>query len=145
MPLISMTRLRVRSFRYLLSFFWQTLKVARQAEQSPKFLGGRILREARNAFWTVTAWEDEAAMLSFRQKGAHRIVMPKLLNWCDEAAYCHWKQNTADLPDWAEAHRRLVQAGKLSKVYLPSPAHVANLFAKPKPGRFERTLKRVRN
>jgi hypothetical protein len=143
MPFISVTRLRVRSLRYLLPFFWQTLKVAREAEHSPKFLGGRILREARNAFWTVTAWEDEAAMLSFRQKAAHRVVMPKLLNWCDEAAYCHWKQDTPDLPDWTEAHRRLLQEGKLSKVYHPSPAHVANDFAEPKPGRIERTLKPV--
>jgi len=141
MPLISVTRLRVRSFPYLLPFFWQTLKVARQAENSPRFLGGRILREARNTFWTLTAWEDQSAMLAFRQEAAHRGVMPKLLNWCDEAAYCHWKQDTPDLPDWGEAHRRLVQEGKLSKVYHPSPAHVDKQFAEPKPGRIERALK----
>jgi hypothetical protein len=55
MPFISVTRLRVRSARYLLSMLWQTLKVARQAEHTSHFLGGRILREAKNAFWTLTA------------------------------------------------------------------------------------------
>lgn len=141
MPFISLTRLRVRSVRYLPSFLWQTLKVARQAERSSHFLGGRILREARNAFWTVTAWEDEAAMRGFRQKGAHGLVMPKLLEWCDEAAYVHWSQDSLELPDWQEAHRHLVQDGKLSKVYHPSPAQLAKQIAEPKPSRSERTLK----
>lgn len=141
MPFISVTRLRVRSLRFLLSFLWQTLKVARQAQHSSHFLGGRILREAKNIFWTVTAWEDEAAMRGFRQTGARGQVMPKLLEWCNEAAYVHWSQDNLELPDWREAHRRLVQDGKLSKVYHPSPAQVAKQIVEPKPGRSERTLK----
>jgi hypothetical protein len=140
MPIISVTRLRVRSLRYLVPFFWQALKVSRQAEHSPQFLGGRVLREARNAFWTVTAWADEAAMRTFRQKSAHAEVMPRLLTWCDEAAYVHWNQDTPELPNWQEAHRRLENEGKLSKVYHPSAAHLAGQFAEPKPGRVERTL-----
>jgi len=141
MALISVTRLRVRSLRYLLPFLWHTYRVTRLAEHSPQFLGGRVLREARNTFWTVTAWADETAMRSFRQKGAHGLVMPKLLTWCDEAAYVHWSQNSQQLPDWQEAHRRLVKEGKLSKVYHPSPAHEAKHFPEPKPGRIERILK----
>lgn len=141
MPFISVTRLRVRSLRYLLPFLWQTFKVARQAKRSPQFLGGRILREAGNTFWTVTAWKDEAAMHGFRQKGAHGLVMPRLLQWCDEAAYVHWSQDGVQLPDWCETHRRLVQEGKLSKVYHPSPAQLAKQIEEPKPGRGERTLK----
>jgi hypothetical protein len=35
----------------------------------------------------------------------------------------------------------LVQDGKLSKVYHPSPAQVAKQIAEPKPTRSERTLK----
>jgi hypothetical protein len=117
MPFISVTRLRVRSLRFLLSFLWQTLKIARQAQHSSHFLGGRVLREAGNTFWTVTAWEGEAAMRGFRQSGAHGPARPKLLEWCDEAAYVHWSQDSLELPDWREAHRRLVRDGKLSKVY----------------------------
>jgi len=144
MPFISVTRLRVRSLRYLLSFLWQTFKVARQAQHSSHFLGGRILREPGNIFWTVTAWEEEPAMRGFRQHGAHGVVMPKLLEWCDEAAYVHWSQDSLELPDWREAHQRLVQEGKLSKVYHPSPAQLAKEIAEPKPGRGERTLKPAR-
>lgn len=141
MTFISVTRLRVRSLRYMLSFLWQTLKVARQAQHSHHFLGGRILREARNTFWTVTSWEDEEAMRAFRQDGAHGRVMRRLLVWCDEASYVHWSQESLELPDWREAHRRLLQDGKLSKVHHPSPAHEAKQILEPKPSRTERTLK----
>ena len=141
MNFVSVTRLRVRSIRYLLPFIWHTFKVARQAERTPQFLGGRILREARNTFWTVTCWEDEPAMRGFRHRGSHDFVMPKLLQWCDEAAYVHWNQGGMELPDWQEAHRRLVQEGKLSKVYHPSAAHLEFQIVEPKPGRGERTLK----
>ena len=71
MPFISVTRLKVRSLRYLPSFLWQTLKVASQARHSPGFLGGRILREANNVFWTVTAWEDEEAIRSALRNRLH--------------------------------------------------------------------------
>jgi hypothetical protein len=141
MPFVSVTRLRVRSLRYLLPFVWQTLKVMREVERSDQFLGGRVLREAKNAFWTVTAWENEGAMRAFRQKGAHGRVMAKLLIWCDEASYVDWNQDTGSLPDWADAHRRLVREGKLSKVYHPSPSQLAKEIPQPKPGRGERTLK----
>lgn len=145
MAFISLTRLRVRSFRYLLQFVWQALKSGRQAELASGFLGGRLLREAKNTFWTITAWEDETAMRAYRNAGAHRGVMPKLLDWCDEASIAHWHQEGADLPDWHQAHQRIVKEGRLSKVNNPSPAQVANQIAVPKPGRIERILKPARH
>src|ERR1700738_2578967 len=141
MPFISLTRLRVRSYRYLLQFVWQALKTARQAERASGFLGGRLWREARNTFWTITAWEDETSMRAYRNEGAHRKVMPRLLNWCDEAAVAHWSQETGDLPDWREAHQRLVNEGRSPRVNHPSPDHVANHIVLPQPSRIERILK----
>jgi len=72
MAWISVTRLRVRSFIYLPQFFWDTFKTMRQAERSSGFLGGRLLVNAKNVFWTMTAWIDEAAMNAYRTGGAHR-------------------------------------------------------------------------
>ena len=72
MPLISATRLRVRSVAYLPAFLWDTFKSARQAERSPGFLGGRLLVNTKYVFWTMTAWEDEFAMNAYRTGGAHR-------------------------------------------------------------------------
>ena len=141
MAFISVTRLRVRSFGYLPQFVWETLKAMRQAEHSPGFLGGKLLRNAKNAFWTLTAWTDEAAMNAYRTGGAHRGVMPKLLNWCDEAAVVHWTQESLALPSWQMAHQHMLTQGKPSKVNHPSPAQVRNQIPVPEPSRIERTLK----
>ena len=132
MPLISVTRLRVRSFRYLPLFIFYTLLSARQAKRASGNLGTGLLREANSTFWTRTAWRDEAAMRSFMMTGAHRRVMPKLLDWCDEASVVHWTQEAAELPDWHEAHWRMVNEGRRSKVRHPSPAHLAYDIAEPK-------------
>jgi hypothetical protein len=141
MALVSVTRLRVRSARYLLAFLWKALKTARQAQRTSGFLGGRLLRESNGAFWTVTAWEDGAAMNVFRTQGAHGGVMPKLLDWCDEASVVHWSQMTDALPSWQEAHYRMMKEGRPSKVKHPSPAQVAYEIPAPRVGRMETTLK----
>ena len=141
MPFISVTRLRVGSWRYLPQFVWYVLKTARQAERASGFFGGRLLREVRNTFWTVSAWEGEMAMRAYRNAGAHREVMPKLLDWCDEASVVHWSQVDLEIPDWQEAHRRMVEAGRASKVKHPSPAQEANQFPAPQSSRIEQILK----
>jgi hypothetical protein len=125
-------------------FVWQSLKAASQAKRSDGFLGGRLLIEARNTFWTVTVWRDEAAMRAYRNTGAHGAVMPSLMNWSDEASVAHWTQDVADIPDWQELHRRMVREGRLSKVRHPSPAQESNQIAAPRPGRLEQVLKPAR-
>jgi hypothetical protein len=145
MALISVTRLRVRSFIYLPQFLRDTFKSMRQAEHSLGFLGGRLLVNAKNVFWTITAWKDEVAMNAYRTAGAHRSAMPKLLNWCDEAAVVHWNQESPELPSWQDAYRLMVKDGKLSKVNYPSPAQALHRIPAPEPSRIERILKPAPN
>ena len=99
--------------------FWRRRVAPAKTKRSPGNLDMRLLRDAHLAFWTVTAWEDEAAMRAFMMSGAHRLAMPKLLNWCSEAAVAHWTQETAQLPDMGRAYRRIVEDGRLSKVHPP--------------------------
>ena len=141
MTFVSVTRLRVRSARYLPLFFWKALRTARQAERTSGFLGGRLLVEAKKVFWTVTAWEDGSAMNVFRTQGAHGGVIPKLLEWCDEASVVHWTQLTDTLPSWKEAHYRMMKEGRPSKVKHPSSAQVAYEIPEPRVGRIETTLR----
>jgi hypothetical protein len=143
MTLISVTRLRVRSFIYLPQFLWHTFKSMRQAERSIGFLGGRLLVNAKYVFWTMTAWKDEAAMNTYRTAGAHRRAMPKLLNWCSEAAVVHWTQESSEIPFWQEAHQRMAEGAKPSKVAHPSPTQASNPIPGPAASRMERTLKPV--
>lgn len=138
MALISVTRLRLRSVRYLPPFAWHALASTRQVERAPGLLDGQLGFEKPLGFWTVTAWDDEAAMRAYRNADAHRRAMAKLLGWCDEASVVHWRQEGPVLPDMPEALRRMVAEGRLSKVARPSPEHAAKQLAPartvPRPG-----------
>lgn len=123
MPFVSITRLRVRSWRFLPGFFYQTLVSALQARSAEGNLNLDLLRDAHSTYWTRTVWTSEQAMKSFMISGAHRKAMSHLLNWCDEASVVHWTQDSSDPPTWFEAHAKLLQIGRPSKVLHPTEAH----------------------
>ena len=123
MPFVSITRLRVRRWRYLPGFLIQSLRAPFQAKRATGNLAVSVLRDADRAFWTRTVWRDEAAMRAFMLSGMHRRVMARLPEWCDEAALAHWVRDADDPPSWQEAHRRLQQDGRRSRVSQPSEAH----------------------
>jgi heme-degrading monooxygenase HmoA len=129
MPVISITRLHLRSWRYAPQFAVYTLGSARQARRSDGFLGGALGNDTERGAWTMTAWRDEAAMRAFRNRGIHFNAMPRLLKWCDEASFAHWTQSDATLPSPEQAHRRMKTEGRLSKVSYPSAAHAAGVTA----------------
>ena len=135
MPLVSIMRLRVRSWRYVPVFFLQTIRSARQAVAAEGNLAVSLLRDRRNTFWTGTAWSSEAAVKAFTHSGVHGPVMKKLLEWCDEAALAHWTQDGAELPSWEQAHKRMQQEGRRSKVNHPSAAQTAFTIPTPVTGR----------
>jgi len=130
--LASVTRLRVRSMMYVPAFLWTTFLAQRQVLRAPGFLGGRLLIDAGRTFWTLTAWEGESAMKGFRGSGPHARVMPRLVEWCDEASYAHWIPAEGPVPSWPEAYEHLVSDGRMSRVAHPSPGHEARRFAKPR-------------
>jgi hypothetical protein len=123
MPLVSITRLRLRSWRYVPGQLWYALLSSHQAKAAPGNLAVRVLRQANNTFWTCTVWTDEAAMRTFMMSGAHRRAMPRLIEWCNEASVAHYQQETAEPPPWPEACRRMQAEGRPSKVRHPSEAH----------------------
>ena len=132
MPVVSVTRLRVRSWRYLPPFLFYSLRASRQARNSQGNLAVTLLRDFENTFWTRTLWTTEAAMKAFMLAGAHGRVMRRLLEWCDEAALVHWEQASDREPDWQEAHQKLQAEGRRSKVSHPSPAHKSFQIRSPR-------------
>jgi hypothetical protein len=128
----SVTRLRVRSLRYVPGFLWMTFLSQRQVVRAPEFVGGKLLIDARRTFWTLTAWGSERAMKAFRGSGPHAKVMPNLLEWCDEASYAHWISESDAIPSWPEAYEHLQSEGRLSRVAHPSRNHEAREFARPR-------------
>jgi hypothetical protein len=132
MPFVSITRLRVRSFRYLPVFLIGAFRSARQAKNAPGNLAVSLLSDSNFTFWTRTLWSDERSMRAFMLVGAHRRIMPRLLQWCDEAAVAHWLQESPEAPSWQEAYRRLQQEGRASKVDHPSAAQLRFEIPPPK-------------
>ena len=118
--IVSVTRLQLRSLRFLLPFAWHARRSRRQAEVAEGCLQVSVRKTAGLAFWTLTTWRDEASLRRYMRAAPHREAMPKLAHWCDEAAVAHWEQDAANGSDWAEAARRLAEGGRLLEVAHPS-------------------------
>jgi hypothetical protein len=131
MAFVSVTRLRIRSLRFLPAFLVVTARTRAQVREAEGFLDGALLPDRRWTFWTATLWRDQAAMRSYMVSGAHLAAMPKLLDWCDEASVVHW-DGAGALPDWPEADRRMRASGRASKVRRPSPLHAELGYAAPR-------------
>ena len=116
----SVTRLRLRSLRYLLAFFIHTTRSRKQAVASAGCKGVRVRKTQGLTFWTLSVWDDEDSLRAFLGQNPHRSAMPKLFHWCDEAAVAHWSIQSAELPGWEEAAKLLQTQGRLSRVKAPS-------------------------
>lgn len=125
MTFVSATRLHLLTKLRFLSFTYHTLRSALQAKHSAGFLGGFLGGDAQGGAWTVTTWASEADMRAFRNSGAHKTAMPKLLKLCDEASFTHWIAEAPGVPTAEEAYERLKNSGHFSKVDQPSAAHAA--------------------
>ena len=132
MRFVSVTRLRIRKRRYLPAFLYFTLLSLMQARRADGNLGTSLRRDARRVFWTITIWRDEQSMRAFRNRGTHLRAMPKLRDWCDEATYANWLQDSGEPPDLAVAYERHVREGIVSRVKHPTPDHTTLNFPPPK-------------
>jgi hypothetical protein len=131
MVFLSLTRLKLRSIRFLPAFAIHTTRSLSQVKKASGFLDGSLLPERGWVFWTLTAWDSEESMRRFMTSGAHKKAMPRLLDWCDEASVAHWTQPDAALPQWAEADRLMRTTGRASKLRHPSPQHATMSFKSP--------------
>lgn len=132
MLFVSITRLRIRSVRFL-PFFWvYTLRSLRQVKRAPGFKGGALLADRDWTFWTMTTWDSQEHMRSYMTTGSHREAMPRLMDWCDEASVVHWSQPASNGPSWTEADKRMRENGRVSKVRNPSPQHAGLNYRSPR-------------
>jgi len=120
--LASVTRLHIRSVRFILPFMYHASRSTRQARTSPGCIGVRTRKTQGLAFWTLTLWDGETSMRTFLVSSAHRAAMPRLAGWCNEAAVVHWELESQEFPTWAIAAGKLVNSGRLARVLNPSEA-----------------------
>lgn len=131
MVFVSLTRLRIRSWRFMPGFFWYAMRSEAQVRRAAGFLHGALHPDLPFTFWTMTAWESEGAMRAYMTSGSHKAAMPKLMRWCDQASVAHWLQESPALPGWDEADRRMRAEGRVSKVLHPAAGHADMTFDGP--------------
>ena len=142
MAVVSVTRLHLRSLRFLPGFLIWTYRSARQLKHARGYQGGWLGNELPRGFWTATVWDSLDSMRAFRNGSPHLEAMKKLLNWCDEASYAHWEQEGFAPPDGETAFGRLRQEGKVSKVLYPSSRHSAGKTTADAPPQVGRPIAR---
>jgi hypothetical protein len=131
MPVIVVTRLRLRDPASLDEFFTAAVAVLEQAKSSGGNLGADVLADANNAWWTLTAWRERGSMQAFVGTEPHLSTMGRLDDWCDEATFADWEQASEVLPDWQTSYRRLVADGQVATLTHASGAHQTRAFPPP--------------
>jgi len=109
-----------REYLALLSFlplkgFWDlwpfargTLGVMKQLSAAPGLIGYTLLaRPFAKNFWTLSAWEDEAALKAFVRHPPHVRIMVSLAPHMRQTKFVQWSVKGAELPlRWDDALRR---------------------------------------
>lgn len=131
MPVIVVTRLRLKDPGLAGDFFTAAVASLEQAQKAEGGLGSDVLADANNTWWTLTAWEERRPMLAFVDAEPHLSAMARLDQWCDEATFVQWEQASPELPDWRTSWRRLVADGQVARLTQPSPAHQTRDFPPP--------------
>lgn len=140
MYFVSVTRLRLRSWIYLLAFMRSNEASVKQLLITPGFVTGKELIDKNLTFWTITVWNGDADMKTFRNSIPHRKAMQKLPLWCNEAAYMHWSTNDAAVPAWDDVYQKLIAEGKLSKVRYPSANQLDKSYPAVKWSKLQRSF-----
>ena len=131
MPIVVVTRLRLRDPTYFDEFFAAAVAVIEQARDSEGNLAADVLAEANNTYWTRTVWRARDVMSAFVGHEPHLHTMEHIDEWCDEATFVDWEQDGEDLPDWQDGYQRLLATGQAGKLTSPTAAHDSRDFPAP--------------
>ena len=133
MPLVSITRLRVRSWRFLPMFFFYALRSTRQASRSDGNLATRLLRDRRHTFWTATLWTSDVEMKQFMLAGVHGRAMRNCFTGATKRRSFTGLRKTPP-PLVARSPRPPTNRRKTLQSESPSPTHIAHRFPDPHVG-----------
>jgi quinol monooxygenase YgiN len=131
MPVIVVTRLRLKDPGLLNEFFTDAVAAIEQAQKSAGNLGADALADADNAWWSVSAWSEREPMRAFVRSEPHQAITTRLDHYCDEATFVDWEQDSAQLPGWQVCWQHLVADGKPAELSEPSAANPTREFPPP--------------
>jgi quinol monooxygenase YgiN len=100
--------LPLRSFWGLPRLLVYTARIRRQLRASSGLIGYSLRAQvAARRFWTLSAWEDEAALQAFVTAPPHAAVVQALAPHMGATRFTRWIVQAADLPlRWDDAVER---------------------------------------
>lgn len=101
--------LPLKNYWRVVPFFLYTTQVVKQLATANGLLGYSLLaRPLSKRFWTLSAWQNEAALRAFVQHPPHVRIMTALASHMDKTKFVRWTVKGSDLPlRWNDALRRL--------------------------------------
>jgi len=105
------SRLELRQRRDVVSFLGAALRIRRQMLGSPGALGlSLIARPLRRTFWTLSAWQDQAALSAAVGREPHQQIMKRFRPRMAGSSFVTWSAPATALPiTWDQALGRLEQ------------------------------------
>ena len=101
------SRLELRRVRDVPSFLAAALRIRRQMLASPGVLGlSLIARPLHRTFWTLSAWQDQAALGAATARQPHVQIMKHFRPRMAASSFVTWTAAALPIP-WDEARRRL--------------------------------------
>jgi hypothetical protein len=109
--------LPLRGFRHFLAFAVHDLRITRQLTGAQGLVGySKLGRPWVKRFWTLSAWEDEAALQAFVRAGPHARAMAEMPPRMGSTRFVRWTLPGRALPPtWDDALRRFAAAGQSSR------------------------------
>jgi quinol monooxygenase YgiN len=100
--------LPLESYWRLFPWAVYTAQVVKQLATADGLVGYSLrARPLSKRFWTLSAWESEAALRVFVQNQPHLRIMTALAPHMDKTNFVRWKVKGSDLPlRWDDALRR---------------------------------------
>jgi len=100
--------LPLKSYGRIPWFLVYSTQVMRQLASAQCLLGYSLLAHPlTKRFWTLSAWENEAALRAFVQHPPHVRIMAKLAPHMGETKFVRWTVKGSELPlRWDDALRR---------------------------------------
>jgi hypothetical protein len=132
MPYLSMTRLKLRSPRYLPSFLIYNSQIVEEIRVSHGFLKGKQSATLNLSMWTATLWNSYVDLQRFYRTGSHAKVMSQIDMWSSEAASGNREVYSLDIPSWQSIGLFLTESGHFLNLKNPSHKHQERTIQAPR-------------
>lgn len=103
--------LPLKQYSKILMFMRFTFQIQGQLGRTPGVVGYSLRAQIfSKQFWTMSVWEDSAALMNFVRKVPHSDSMKAMAPFMGQTKFTQWKVSGSGVPlKWDEAIRRMAQ------------------------------------